>query len=83
MGEATAFLVPIGNRDALRWILAESRMAFVAERAALVEKLRTGTRLFLYTTRGCFKNPSGDRGRVICDRNRHSSAISSRDPSHV
>jgi hypothetical protein len=55
----------IGDRDALAWVLTERRMAFPAGRASSASRLRVGDRLFLYTTRGCFKNPGRDRGRVI------------------
>src|SRR4051794_40818958 len=40
-------------------------MAFAEHRAALARRLAVGDRLFLYTTRGCFYNPTRDRGRVI------------------
>lgn len=40
-------------------------MAFTASRAHLARTLTPGDRLFLYTTRGCFHNPTRDRGRVI------------------
>jgi hypothetical protein len=40
-------------------------MAFPSYRAREVAPLRVGDPLFLYTTRGCFHNPTRDRGRVI------------------
>jgi hypothetical protein len=40
-------------------------MAFPPGRSRLVSRLAKGDRLFLYTTRGCFRNPTRDRGRVI------------------
>jgi hypothetical protein len=40
-------------------------MAFAEHRRTQAERLREGDRLFLYTTRGCFRNPTRDRGRII------------------
>ena len=51
----------IGDSEPLAWILAAERMAFSRSRSHLAE----GDRLFLYATRGCFHNPTRDRGRVI------------------
>jgi hypothetical protein len=42
-------------------------MAFPMSRARETEKLIQGDKLLLYTTRGCFRNPSGDRGRVVAE----------------
>lgn len=61
----TSYLLVIGDREALGWILTSSRMAFPSASRAEVAALRPGDELFLYTTRGCFKNPTRDRGRII------------------
>jgi hypothetical protein len=58
---ANDFLLVIGDREPLAWILTDERMAFSRSRSQLVE----GDRLFLYATRGCFRRPTRDRGRVI------------------
>jgi hypothetical protein len=55
----------MSDRQALGWVLRNRRMAFAAHRAALAEQLRVRDELFLYTTRGCFYNPTRDRGRII------------------
>jgi hypothetical protein len=60
-----AFLIVVSNREALGWILREQRTAFPLERSRVSRSLEPGDRLVLYTTRGCFNNPSRDRGRVI------------------
>ncbi|GAB3168950.1 hypothetical protein GCM10027059_32860 [Myceligenerans halotolerans] len=60
-----SYLLIIGDREALGWILTESRTAFPSAGRREVAELREGDTLFLYTTRGCFKNPTRDRGRVI------------------
>lgn len=39
------------------------RYAIPARRASTAPRL--GTEVFVYTTRGCFRNPARDRGRVI------------------
>lgn len=61
------YLLVIGDREALGWLLSEQRMAFPDTRRSEVRALAPGDGLFLYTTRGCFKNPTRDRGRVIAE----------------
>ncbi len=61
----TSYLLVIGDREALGWILTTGRMAFPSAGRAEVAALKPGDELFLYTTRGCFKNPTRDRGRII------------------
>jgi hypothetical protein len=64
--EATkSYLSIIGSADALAWVLANQRMAFPESRAAQALALRPGCQLLLYTTRGCFGNPTRDRGRIM------------------
>jgi hypothetical protein len=62
---SASYLLVIGEREALAWILRESRMAFPATTRREVDRLRVGDTLFLLTTRGCFHNPGRDRTRVI------------------
>lgn len=62
---ARAHLLVLSERTALAWVLREERMAFTAHRASDARTLSLGHRLFLYTTRGCFHNPTRDRGRII------------------
>jgi len=62
---AAAYLLPIADREPLAWILREQRTAFGEHRAREARALAIGDVLFLYTTRGCFRNPTRDRGRVI------------------
>jgi hypothetical protein len=61
----TSYLLVIGDREALGWILSASRTAFPSAGRSEVRSLKDGDELFLYTTRGAFKNPTRDRGRVI------------------
>jgi hypothetical protein len=61
----STYLLILGDREGLSWVLHNRRMAFTESRAAEVADLRAGDRLFLYTTRGCYHNPTRDRGRVI------------------
>lgn len=60
-----AHLLILGDRDALRWVLRNERMAFEAHRKHDGSRLAVGDALVLYTTRGCFHNPTRDRGRVV------------------
>jgi hypothetical protein len=55
----------IGERDGLAWVLRNQRMAFPKARLRDAEALKAGDRLLMYTTRGCFGNPTRDRGRVM------------------
>lgn len=59
------YLVVLGERDAIAWVLREQRMAFPATPRAEVARLAQGDRLFLYATRGAWHNPTRDRGRII------------------
>src|SRR4051794_12270796 len=59
------YLTVIGDRVALAWVLAKSQMAFPATPRAEVSALEAGDELFLVSTRGCFKNPTRDRTRII------------------
>jgi hypothetical protein len=63
--EPASYLLVIGEREALAWILREQRMAFPAGRKASTSRLQPGDRLFMLTTRGCYHNPSRDRTLVI------------------
>ncbi|OAI40073.1 hypothetical protein AYO39_00235 [Actinobacteria bacterium SCGC AG-212-D09] len=61
----SSYLLPIADGEPLMWILRERKTAFSAHRRREAERLATGERFLLYTTRGCFHNPTRDRGRVI------------------
>lgn len=59
-------LAVIGDREALVWVLENLRVAFPQPRYHhIFPTLETGDVLYLYTTRGCYKNPTRDRGLVI------------------
>ncbi|MFO7252224.1 MAG: hypothetical protein DIU60_015865, partial [Actinomycetes bacterium] len=61
----TAYLLILGEREAVAWVLRESRMAFPPTQRREVDRLTVGDELFLLTTRGCWHNPTRDRTRVI------------------
>jgi hypothetical protein len=65
MTDTRTLLLIIGERDALAWILREQRMAFASHREKEASALAVGDQLLMYTTRGCFHNPTRDRGRII------------------
>ncbi|MER5182666.1 hypothetical protein ABT009_30675 [Streptomyces sp. NPDC002896] len=60
-----SYLLILGEREAVAWVLRERRMAFPPGRRAEVARLEPGDELLIYTTRGCWHNPGRDRGRVI------------------
>jgi hypothetical protein len=80
MGVARAHLLLLSEREALAWVIQEQRMAFASHRAASARTLAVGHRLFLYTTRGCFHNPTRDRGRIIAEAVVGSSVTELADP---
>jgi hypothetical protein len=61
----SSYLVVLSDREAIRWVLAEQRMAFPGTPRAEVAALAVGDELFLYSTRGAWHNPGRDRGRLI------------------
>lgn len=62
---STAYLLVLGERTAIRWVLEQERMAFPATPRTEVRALRPGDQVFLYATRGSWNNPTRDRGRII------------------
>ena len=62
---ATGYLLILGEREALAWVLKAQRMAFPSTTRKEVQRLKVGDTVFLVTTRGCFPNPTRDRTRVI------------------
>ncbi|GIE91557.1 hypothetical protein [Actinoplanes regularis] len=60
-----SYLVVLGDRRAIGWVLREQRMAFPATPRAEVRTLASGDGLYLYATRGAWGRPTRDRGRVI------------------
>lgn len=60
-----SYLLVIGDAAPLAWLLRRERMAFPALRRSQAAALEIGDELFIYTTRGCFHNPTRDRGRVM------------------
>jgi hypothetical protein len=60
-----SYLLILGDRQAIAWVLREQRMAFPATSRAEVNRLAVGDELLIYTTRGAYRNPTRDRGRVI------------------
>ncbi|WP_030771624.1 MULTISPECIES: hypothetical protein [unclassified Streptomyces] len=56
-------LIIISDREPLAWVLENQRMAFPEGRGGSVPG--KGDEVLLYTTRGCFRNPTKDRGRVM------------------
>jgi hypothetical protein len=63
--ESATWLVVLGDRVGIWWVLSERRMAVQSHRAAHAQELEPGALLLLYASRGAFHNPTRDRGRVI------------------
>jgi hypothetical protein len=59
------YLHPVADREPLAWILHERKTAFGEHREREARALAADDRLLIYATRGCFRNPTRDRGRVI------------------
>ncbi|GAB2450795.1 hypothetical protein GCM10027187_18280 [Streptosporangium sandarakinum] len=65
MTVVSSYLLILGEREAVAWVLRESRMAFPPRSRSEVAKLKVGDELLILTTRGCWHNPTRDRTRVI------------------
>jgi hypothetical protein len=63
--DVESYLLILGERKAVAWVLSTRRMAFPKTPRAEVAQLKPGDELFIYTTRGAFGNPTRDRGRII------------------
>ncbi|MEU1907441.1 hypothetical protein [Streptomyces hygroscopicus] len=61
------YLLVVSDRVPLGWILSQQRTAFPAHRSRVADQLQVGDKLVVYTTRGCFHNPTRDRGRVVAE----------------
>ena len=59
----SAVLLLVSDHEPLAWVLTTNRYAIPSSRSASAP--RSGTDAFIYTTRGRFRNPGRDRGRVI------------------
>ncbi|QBI53085.1 hypothetical protein EKD16_06435 [Streptomonospora litoralis] len=70
----------IGDREALGWILSTQQTAFPAARRGEAAKLAAGDRMLVYTTRGCFHNPTRDQGRVIAEAEVQGPAVRDDEP---
>ena len=64
-------------------MLSDQRMAFPGCQRAEVRALAPGDTLLLYTTRGCFKNPTRDRGRIIAAGRTHTAVSTLDEPVQV
>ncbi|WP_036323531.1 hypothetical protein [Microbispora sp. ATCC PTA-5024] len=65
MKEPSSYLLILGDRQAIAWVLREQRMAFPPTSRSEIAQVRPGDELLIYTTRGAYRNPTRDRGRVI------------------
>jgi hypothetical protein len=65
MGHTASYLLIISEAQALRWIVSNRRMAFAAHRTRDAGRIAVGDRLLMFTTRGCFHNPTRDRSRLV------------------
>lgn len=66
MPESVAsYLLVVSDREALGWILDSQRAAFPPSRRKVPSTLKVNDRIVVYTTRGCFRNPTRDRGRIV------------------
>jgi len=62
---AAAYLLVIGDREALGWVLSEQRTAFRSPARREVRLLDKDDRLFIYATRGCFGKARRSQGKII------------------
>jgi hypothetical protein len=62
--EPNCALAVVADRRALAWVLEHATVAFPEPRSRILP-FRAGDSIYLYTTRGCFRNPTRDRSRII------------------
>jgi hypothetical protein len=55
----------VSDREAFAWIVESKKMAVARSRVKSVSGLGPGARVFVYTTRGCFRNPTRDLGAIV------------------
>lgn len=63
--KTSSYLLVLGERRALAWVLEEQKMAFASRWTRGARQLEPGDELILYATRGCFGNPTRDQSQVI------------------
>ena len=69
----------LGHREGVLWVLQNSRMAFPQTHRSDIDHISVDDELFMLTTRGCWRNPTRDRSRIIgCAR--VTSPVQSCDP---
>jgi hypothetical protein len=78
--EMNAFLLVLGEREGIWWVLSQRQMAFEAHRAGQARMLQPGVELLLYATRGAFHNPTRDRGRIIAAANVRTPVVEFSEP---
>lgn len=84
MAHQNPHLAVIGDREALIWVLENQRVAFPRPRYHhIFPTLQPGDVLYLYTTRGCYKNPTRDRGLIIGSATVTEPMGTSEEPLHV
>ncbi len=57
------WMIVLGDRDAISWVVASRRMAF--REHVPTNELRVGDQVLLYSTRGAFKNPTRDEPQIF------------------
>jgi hypothetical protein len=82
-GMSGAYLVVLGERRAIGWVLREQKMAFPARSRSEVRMLAAGDRLYLYATRGAWRNPTRNRGRLIAYATAESSVSVLKEPIEI
>jgi hypothetical protein len=56
------WIIVLGNRDAIEWVMTEGRMAVSPRVSTLPDE---GDKAILYTARGAFGNPTDHRAQVV------------------
>jgi hypothetical protein len=63
--QPSSYLVVLGDRQALAWVVSSQQMAFSERRSKSALLVNPGDNLLLYTTRSCFRQQHRDRGRIV------------------
>lgn len=65
MSDTSTFLLVLADREAIWWVVSNGKMAFPSRRERDASMLGVNDRLLMYSTRGAWRNPTRDRGRVF------------------
>jgi hypothetical protein len=65
--QGRTWVVVLGDRDGLRWVVKNDMMAWTKGSARKAAEIRCGDGLILYVTRGAFHNPARGEAQLVAE----------------